>query len=79
VPREQVDEATFARNFDVMHRTFLGYPAKLAPTDRTARFYKLYKDVAALPQPGNARFTANEAGWAAVCYGLVRHPEFQLY
>ena len=23
--------------------------------------------------------TAVDAGWAAVCQGLIRHPEFQLY
>jgi len=76
-PPPEVDEAAFAIGFDVMHRTFLGYPASLAPTPRTARFYKLYRDVASTHAA--SRFTAPEAGWAAVCYGLVRHPEFHLY
>lgn len=75
------DAAAFADRFDVLHRTFLGYPAKLAPTDRTATYFKLFQDViAAHPKdPKASRFLATEAGWAAVCAGLVRHPEFQLY
>ena len=28
--------------FDVLHRTFLGYPARLAPADRVARFHALF-------------------------------------
>lgn len=80
-PKGVVDQAAFATGFDVMHRTFLGYPASLAPTPRTARFFQLYQEVekahaAAAPK---SRFTPSEAGWAAVCYGLVRHPEFHLY
>jgi hypothetical protein len=75
----KLDAAGFAERFDVLHRTFLAYPAKLAPTDRTARFYKLYQDAAAAQPKTGMRFTDVEAGWAAVCYGLVRHPEFHLY
>ena len=68
--------------FDVLHRTFLGYPVSLAPTDRVNRFFKLYTDVVAAHGAMGApksRFTPAEAGWAAMCYGLIRHPEFHLY
>lgn len=80
-PAGAPDKDAFAAGFDVLHRTFLGYPAKLAPTDRTARFFKLYNDVvAAHSAPGiKSRFTPTEEGWAATCYGLIRHPEFHLY
>jgi hypothetical protein len=77
-----LDRASFAPRFDVVHRTFLGYPASLAPTDRTGRFLGLYQDVVARHAAKDAprsRFTPEQAGWAAVCEGLVRHPEFQLY
>jgi hypothetical protein len=72
----------FAARFDVLHRAFLGYPAALAPTDRTKRFAELYESVVARhasPGAPKSRFSPEEAGWAAVCYGLVRHPEFHLY
>ena len=75
-------EAAFTTRFDVVHRTFLGYPAGLAPTDRTHRFFQLWSDVSArhaAPDAGKVRFLPAEAGWAAVCYGLVRHPEFHVY
>jgi hypothetical protein len=75
----------FAPRFDILHRTFLGYPAALAQTDRVTRFYQLWTNNAQLhatappSDAGVSRFTANEAAWAAVCYGLVRHPEFHTY
>lgn len=72
----------FATRFDVLHRTFIGYPAGLAPTDRVARFFALYQDVVARHSAKDApksTFTPAEAGWAAVCHGLVRHPEFVTY
>jgi len=72
-------QAEFTERFDVLHRTFLGYPVALATTDRAGTFYKLYNDVVAMPPTTNAKFTPAEAGWAAICYGLVRHPEFHLY
>lgn len=79
-PADDVSLDQFASGFDVMHRTFLGYPAKLARTDRVSRFYGLYKDVVAAHDPAKSpKLTAAEAGWAAVCYGLVRHPELHLY
>jgi hypothetical protein len=82
VPAEAIDEAAFAERFDVLHRTFLGYPAALATTDRTAKFFALYQGAftkySAMDAPPS-RLTPTEAGWASVCYGLVRHPEFHLY
>jgi len=72
--------ADFAPRFDVLHRTFVNYPASLAPTDRTNRFFQLYQDtVKQHPAVKGSRFSPAEAGWAAVCYGLIRHPEFHLY
>lgn len=81
VPRGPVDAKAFAPRFDVLHRTFLGYPASLAPPQRTARFFQLYRDIVAghAKADPRSRFSPDEAGWAAVCYGLVRHPEFHLY
>jgi len=81
LPRGAVDQNAFAERFDVLHRTFLGYPAPLAPPERTARFYALYRDIVAGHRKADprSRFTPEQAGWAAVCYGLVRHPEFHLY
>lgn len=81
-PAEAIDQSQFAERFDVLHRTFLGYPAALATTDRTAKFFALYKGAfdkySAMDAPPS-RLSAAEAGWASVCYGLVRHPEFHLY
>ena len=50
---------------------------------RTVPFSRLLLDTAR-SHPANEfgdtkRFTPGESGWAAVCYGLVRHPEFLLY
>ncbi len=76
------DVAAFGARFDVVHRTFLGYPAALGPVDRIPDFFDLYtKTVTAHAAQGapKSRFTPDQAGWAAVCYGLVRHPEFQFY
>jgi|SRR5580692_3885508 hypothetical protein len=82
VPKEgELDAAGFAARFDVLHRTFLGYPSALAPPERVPRFYRLYQEIVlnhAKADP-RSRFSAPEAGWAAVCYGLVRHPEFAFY
>ncbi|HEY0190112.1 MAG TPA: hypothetical protein VGC42_03265 [Kofleriaceae bacterium] len=71
------DPAQFAERFDVLHRTFLGYPSGLAPGDRTARFYALYRAVAGRHPKGP--LTADETGWAAVCTALIQHPETGLY
>jgi hypothetical protein len=81
-PVGDVTPASFAPGFDVLHRTFLGYPARLAPPGREASFLALYRDtVARHAQKGapRSRFSPIEAGWAAVCYGLVRHPELTFY
>jgi hypothetical protein len=81
-PAGAMDAAAFAPRFDVLHRTFLGYPARLAPPERQTRFYTLYETIrdhhAQAGAPRSA-FKPDEAAWAAVCYGLVRHPEFHLY
>jgi hypothetical protein len=72
----------FLPAFDVLHRTFLSYPAALAPAQRSERFFSLFRatwahhEQAPLPKP---RLTPVEAGWAAVCVGLARHPEFHVY
>jgi hypothetical protein len=81
LPPGIVDRAAFDPRFDVLHRTFLGYPAALAPSERVPRFFQLFREISSLhPQASpKSKFTSAEAGWAAVCYGLVRHPEFQLY
>ncbi len=77
----ELDAAAFGPRFDTLHRTFLGYPASLAPPGRVARYYQLYRDVEAghVKADPKSRFSPAEAGWAAVCYGLVRHPEFHTY
>ena len=89
---EKLDREAFETRFNVLHRTFLGYPVRLAPTDRTTRFFALYQNTlrartAALSNSGDASaeagaasvFSPREAAWAVVCHGLVRHPEFHLY
>lgn len=80
-PPTVVDAQGFAPRFDVLHRTFLGYPAAMAPPDRMGRFFQLYQDTAAghAKADPKSRFNPTQAAWAAVCYGLVRHPEFHLY
>ncbi len=77
---EKIDDAAFASRFDVLHRTFLGYPAALAP-GRTKDFYDLYVKIVThhTNESKRSRFSPEEAGWGAVCYGLARHPEFHLY
>jgi hypothetical protein len=81
LPQTALDAAGFAARFDVLHRTFLGYPAALAPAERGPRFFGLYQQIVALHTKLalQSRLSPSEAGWAAVCYGLIRHPEFQLY
>ena len=78
----ELTTAGFAERFDVLHRTFLGYPAKLAPTDRVARFRRLFDGTrarhAAASAPGK-RLSPEETGWVTVCEGLIRHPEFHFY
>jgi hypothetical protein len=70
----------FVERFDVLHRTFLGYPARLAPPDRVPRFYAMYQQIAARhAKQKNPPLTADETAWAAVCSALVQHPETELY
>jgi hypothetical protein len=81
VPRPQT-RAAFEPAFDVLHRTFLGYPAALAPPARSQAFYDLFRATAARrEQPGapRSRLKPTEAAWAAVCLALARHPEFHTY
>ena len=81
-PTGALTAAQFSPLFDQLHRTFLGYPAQLAPTDRINRFFQLYSSTVArhqAPDAGSFAFNPREAGWAAVCYGLIRHPEFHVY
>jgi hypothetical protein len=80
-PTGPVGPAEFDSRFDVLHRTFLGYPAALAPDGRVNRYYELYKNVVSLHPRSSpkSKLPPADAGWAAVCYGLVRHPEFHLY
>jgi hypothetical protein len=74
--------ADFATRFDLLHRTFLGYPAALAPASRVARFRELF---VAVMRTTSARAAARptvtpvEAAWVAVCHALVRHPEYVTY
>jgi hypothetical protein len=79
VPATVLDEAGFAPRFEQLHRRFLGYPVKLAPTDRQARYFAVYQETVKSHPATGSRFKAVEAGWAAVCQGLIRHPEFHLY
>jgi hypothetical protein len=73
------DEAQFTERFDVLHRTFLGYPVRLAAADRVPRFYALYQGVAAQHADRKQPLDADETAWAAVCTALVQHPEAELY
>jgi hypothetical protein len=76
---DSLDEAGFAERFDVLHRTFLGYPAKLAPEGRIKSYFALYQATVARHANAKSRLSPSEAGWANVCYGLIRHPEYHLY
>ncbi len=81
-PPATPDRVAFAPAFDLLHRTFLGYPARLAPAGRTDAFFDVYRDIVARHADGKAprtRLTPVQAGWMAVCLGLVRHPEFHTY
>jgi len=75
---EPISLVEFTSRLDILHRETLGYPVKLAPTDRVKRFYKLYKDTVAAHDP-KSRLTASEDAWASMCQALVRHPEFHVY
>ncbi len=82
LPPGPIDDAGFAARFDLLHRSFLGYPAALAPKGRIERFLRLYRGTVLRHAEQNdppSRLSPAEAGWAVVCQGLARHPEFQLY
>lgn len=82
VPDAVLDQAGFDQRFDVLHRAFLGYPAALAPPEREPRFFKLYTDTVTAHAAKGAPSSVLKpvvAGWALVCQGLVRHPEFHFY
>jgi hypothetical protein len=68
----------FVPRFDILHRTFLGYPVRLAPPDRAQKFFALYSDVAQRHKAKNP-LSPDETAWAAVCSALVQHPEAELY
>lgn len=76
-----LDRAGFVDRFDTLHRTFLGYPARLAPPSRVPEFFALYSDTITkhTRSKTRSRFSPTLSGWAVVCYGLVRHPELHLY
>jgi hypothetical protein len=76
VPRPESREA-FSPLFDVVHRTFLGYPAALAPARRTDAFFALFQ--ATLARRRSGPLAPVEAAWVTVCLGLARHPEFTTY
>jgi hypothetical protein len=68
----------FVPRFDVLHRTFLGYPVRLAPADRAQKFFALYTEVVAHHR-ARKPLSPDETAWAAVCSALVQHPEAELY
>ena len=68
----------FVPRFDVLHRTFLGYPVRLAPEGRAQKFFALYSEVAQRHKAKNP-LSPDETAWAAVCSALVQHPEAELY
>jgi hypothetical protein len=72
-PAAHPTRAQFAPGFDVLHRTFLGYPARLAPAERLDRYYALFRQVAA--RRADHRLGGDGLAWAAVCAALVQHPE----
>lgn len=73
------DLATFTQRFDVLHRRFLGYPVRLAPAERSARFFELYRGIAERHAGEKRPLTAEELAWAGICTALVQHPEATLY
>lgn len=78
----ELTTAGFAEQLDVLHRTFLGYPAKLAPTDRVRPIPPPLRRHAGPPRGGERpgkRLSPEETGWVTVCEGLIRHPEFHFY
>jgi len=77
VPKDAPTLEEFTERFDVLHRTFLGYPVELAPAQRAARFYDLYRQVRDRHPTG--RLKPDELAWTAMCTALIQHPEALLY
>jgi hypothetical protein len=73
-----LSESEFRPRFDVLHRTFLGYPAELAPKERVEEFYALYTHVEERHRR-EKKARPDVAAWSSVCQGLARHPEFHHY
>ena len=71
--------AEFASRLDVLHRLFLGYPLRLAPSERAARYFKLYQQIVQGHAKPKAGLSPGQLGWAAICTALVQHPEVGLY
>lgn len=68
--------ATFEERFDILHRTFLGYPSRLAPNTRVDRFYGLFQRTTSR---ATGKLRGEARAWAAVCTALIQHPEAGLY
>ena len=66
-----LDAGAFAPRFDVLHRTFLGYPRRSRRPQRTARFFQLYRDIAADHAQGRSQ-VALHARRSRVGGGLLR-------
>lgn len=79
IPKTPLSQTEFTERFSKLHRKFLGYPVSLAPSARAERFFALYAETLKKHPATGSRFSSTEAGWAVVCQGLIRHPEFQLY
>ena len=79
-PAGPLTRDAFASRFDVLHRTFLGYPIGLAPVERLDQFHALYTEVEARHRTGKkSGVPPSVSAWSAVCQGLARHPEFHHY
>lgn len=77
-----VDDEGFAARFDKLHRKLLSYPIAVAPPERAARFRELYRSTVEARQTtagAPPKLSPRQAGWALVCQGLIRHPEFHFY
>ncbi len=68
----------FKTMFDVLHRTFLGYPVSLAPPPRLRRFYDLYRRIEANREEKSG-LSAQATAWVGICTALVQHPEANVY
>lgn len=68
----------FVPRFDILHRTFLGYPFSLAAQSRGSAFYAMYRRIEQRHLTGG-RLSADRLAWVAVCTALVQHPEAWLY